>query len=77
MDFKDAQKYSDYLHIKGYCQTREHLNNHDLGKEADKTFDHQKFLLNVYEVYDNKNLHKTFGTKLLEMFIPSKENNTY
>ncbi|QQV75155.1 hypothetical protein H6P87_00701 [Rickettsia tillamookensis] len=76
LDFKDAQKYSDYLHIKGYCQTREHLNNHDLGKEADKTFDHQKFLLNVYEVYDNKNLHKTFGTKLLEMFIPSKENNT-
>ncbi|GAA5252479.1 hypothetical protein KNCP2_07670 [Candidatus Rickettsia kedanie] len=52
------------------------MNNHDLGKEADKTFDHQKFLLNVYEVYDNKNLYKTFGTKLLEMFIPSKENNT-
>ncbi|MFV9873841.1 MAG: patatin-like phospholipase family protein [Rickettsia conorii subsp. raoultii] len=76
LDFKDAQKYSDYLHIKGYCQTREHLNNHDLGKEADKIFDHQKFLLNVYEVYDNKNLHKTFCTKLLEMFIPSKENNT-
>lgn len=53
LDFKDAQKYSDYLNIKGYCQTREHLNNHDLGKEADKTF----------------------GTKLLEMFISSKENN--
>lgn len=52
------------------------MNNHDLSKEVDKTFDHQKFLLNVYEVYDNKNLHKTFGTKLLEMFIPSKENNT-
>jgi len=75
LDFKDAQKYSDYLHIKGYCQTREYLNNHELGKTVDKTFDHQKFLLNVYEVYDNKNLHKTFGTKLLEMFIPSKENN--
>lgn len=45
LDFKDAQKYSNYLHIKGYCQTREHLNNHDLGKEADKIFDHQKFLL--------------------------------
>ncbi|HJD60215.1 MAG TPA: patatin-like phospholipase family protein [Rickettsia endosymbiont of Omalisus fontisbellaquei] len=75
LDFKDAQKYSDYLHIKGYCQTREYLNNHELGKKTDKTFDHQKFLLNVYEVYDNKNLHKTFGAKLLEMFIPSKENN--
>nr|WP_305140721.1 patatin-like phospholipase family protein [Rickettsia endosymbiont of Proechinophthirus fluctus] len=45
LDFKDAQKYSNYMHIKGYCQTREHLNNHDLGKEADKIFDHQKFLL--------------------------------
>jgi len=76
LDFKDAQKYSDYLHIKGYCQTKEYLNNHELGKEADKTFEHQKFLLNVYEIYDNKNLNKAFGTKLLEMFIPSKENNT-
>ncbi|AFE51028.1 phospholipase [Rickettsia prowazekii] len=76
LDFKDAQKYCDYLHIKGYCQTLEHLNNHDLTKKIDKTFDHQKFLLNVYEVYDNKNLHKTFGTKLFEMFIPSKENNS-
>lgn len=76
LDFKDAQKYSDYLHIKGYCQTREYLNNHELGKEADTTFQYQNFLLNVYEVYDNKNLHKTFGTKLLEMLVPSKEKNT-
>jgi len=75
LDFKDAQKYSDYLHIKGYCQTREYLNNHELGKEADKTFDHQKFLLNVYEVYDNKNLHKTFGTKLLEMLTSLDEKS--
>nr|WP_275449999.1 hypothetical protein [Rickettsia peacockii] len=36
----------------------------------------KNFYYNVYEVYDNKNLHKTFGTKLLEMFIQSKENNT-
>lgn len=75
LDFKDAQKYADYLHIKGYCQTREYLNNHELGKKADKTFEHQNFLLNVYEVYNNKNLNKTFGNKLLEMFLPSKENN--
>jgi len=74
LDFKDAQKYSEYLHIKGYCQTKEYLNNHEIGKDADQAFKHQNFLLNVYEVYDNKNLHKTFGTKLLEMFIPSKEN---
>lgn len=73
LDFKDAQKYSDYLHIKGYCQTREYLNNHELGTEADKTFEQQNFLLSVYEVYDNKNLHKTFGTKLLEMLISSNE----
>ncbi|MCZ6902652.1 MAG: patatin-like phospholipase family protein [Rickettsia endosymbiont of Ixodes persulcatus] len=75
LDFKDAQKYSDYLHIKGYCQTREYLNNHELGKAADKTFEYQNFLLNVYEVYDNKNLHKTFGTKLLEMFDSSGERS--
>ncbi|MGX6960625.1 MAG: patatin-like phospholipase family protein [Rickettsia endosymbiont of Pentastiridius leporinus] len=75
LDFKDAQKYADYMHIKGYCQTREYLNNHELGKEADKTFEYQNFLLNVYEVYDNKNLNKAFGTKLLEMFIPSKEKS--
>ncbi|WP_342225563.1 patatin-like phospholipase family protein [Rickettsia endosymbiont of Urophora cardui] len=75
LDFKDAQKYANYLHIKGYCQTMEYANNHGLAKEKDKTLEHQKFLLNVYEVYDNKNLNKTFGTKLLEMFIPSKENN--
>nr|WP_253307613.1 patatin-like phospholipase family protein [Rickettsia endosymbiont of Ceutorhynchus assimilis] len=73
LDFNDAQKYADYLHIKGYCQTREYLDNHQLGKEADKTFEHQKFLLNVYEAYNNKNLNKTFGTKLLEMIIPSNE----
>lgn len=36
LDFKDAQKYSDYLHIKGYCQTREYLNNHELGKKPIK-----------------------------------------
>lgn len=73
LDFNDAQKYADYLHIKGYCQTREYLDNHQLGKEADKTFEHQKFLLNVYEIYNNKNLNKTFGTKLLEMIIPVSE----
>ena len=75
LDFKDAQKYANYLHIKGYCQTMEYVNNHGPTKENDKTLECQKFLLNVYEVYDNKNLNKTFGTKLLEMFIPSKENN--
>ncbi|HJD65037.1 MAG TPA: patatin-like phospholipase family protein [Rickettsia endosymbiont of Diachasma alloeum] len=75
LDFKDAQKYANYLHIKGYCQTMEYANNHGLAKEKDKTLECQKFLLNVYEVYDNKNLNKTFGAKLLEMFIPSKENN--
>ncbi|WP_422229568.1 patatin-like phospholipase family protein [Rickettsia endosymbiont of Halotydeus destructor] len=73
LDFNDAQKYADYLHIKGYCQTREYLDNHQLGKEADKTFEHQKFLLNVYETYNNKNLNKAFGTKLLEMIIPAGE----
>ncbi|WP_395476689.1 patatin-like phospholipase family protein [Rickettsia endosymbiont of Pantilius tunicatus] len=75
LDFKNAQKYANYLHIKGYCQTMEYANNHGLAKEKDKTLECQKFLLNVYEVYDNKNLNKTFGAKLLEMFIPSKENN--
>ncbi len=75
LDFKDAKKYANYLHIKGYCQTMEYANNHGLAKEKDKTLECQKFLLNVYEVYDNKNLNKTFGTKLLEMFMPSKENN--
>ncbi|XVN41737.1 MAG: patatin-like phospholipase family protein [Rickettsia endosymbiont of Argas persicus] len=74
LDFKDAQKYSDYLHIKGYCQTREYLDNHELSGKTDKAFEHQNFLLNVYEVYDSKNLYKTFGIKLLEMLMPSKEN---
>ena len=73
LDFKDAQKYADYLHVKGYCQTREYLNNHELGKETDKTFEYQKFLLNVYEIYNNQNLNKTFGIKMLDMFISSDE----
>jgi NTE family protein len=75
LDFKDAQKYADYLHTKGYCQTREYLNNHELGEAADKTFEHQSFLLNIYEIYNNKNLNKTFGMKLLDSLI-AKDNQT-
>lgn len=73
LDFNDAQKYADYLYNKGYCQTIEHCENFELGAEADKTFEHQKFLLNVYEVYNAKSLNKTLGTKLLEMVTGSNE----
>ncbi len=47
-----------------------------LAKKQIKYLTIKNFYYNVYEVYDNKNLHKTFGTKLLEMFIQSTENNT-
>ncbi|MCC8371441.1 MAG: patatin-like phospholipase family protein [Rickettsia endosymbiont of Pseudomimeciton antennatum] len=72
LDFDDAQKYAGYLHIKGRFQTLEYLDNYELGKGVDKTFEHQKFLLNVYEAYDNENLNKTFSQKLLGHIIPSK-----
>ncbi len=72
LDFDDAQKYAGYLHIKGRFQTLEYFNNYELGKGVDKTFEHQKFLLNVYEVYDNKNLNKTFSQKMLDHIIPEK-----
>lgn len=72
LDFDDAQKYAGYLHIKGRFQTLEYLDNYELGKGVDKAFEHQKFLLNVYEAYDNENLNKTFSKKLLDHIIPSK-----
>ncbi|WP_425363374.1 patatin-like phospholipase family protein [Candidatus Tisiphia endosymbiont of Hybos culiciformis] len=72
LDFDDAQKYADYLHIKGRFQTLEYLDNYELGKGVDKTFEHQKFLLEVYEVYDNENLNKTFPQKMLDHVIPPK-----
>ncbi|WP_341756705.1 MULTISPECIES: patatin-like phospholipase family protein [unclassified Candidatus Tisiphia] len=79
LDFDDAQRCADYLHIKGRFQTLEYLDNYELGKGVDnyelgegvdKTFEHQKFLLNVYEVYDNENLNKTFFQKMLGYVIP-------
>ncbi|MCC8417993.1 MAG: patatin-like phospholipase family protein [Rickettsia endosymbiont of Bryobia graminum] len=73
MDFDDAQKYSSYLHIKGYLQTLEYLDNHQVGKEVDKNFNQQKFLLSIYEEYDKDNLNKTFSQKILDQIIPSKK----
>ncbi len=72
LDFDDAQKYAGYLHIKGRFQTLEYLDNYDLGENVDKNFERQKFLLSVYEAYDNENLNKTFSQKLLGHIIPSK-----
>ncbi|MCC8416518.1 MAG: patatin-like phospholipase family protein [Rickettsia endosymbiont of Gnoriste bilineata] len=72
LDFDDAQKYVGYLHIKGRFQTLEYLDNYDLGENVDKNFERQKFLLSVYEAYDNENLNKTFSQKLLGHIIPSK-----
>ncbi|WP_375329736.1 patatin-like phospholipase family protein [Candidatus Tisiphia endosymbiont of Nemotelus uliginosus] len=72
LDFDDAQKYAGYLHIKGRFQTLEYLDNYELGKGVDKNFEQQKFLLSVYEVYDNDNLNKTFAHKMLDHIIPAK-----
>lgn len=72
LDFDDAQKYAGYLHIKGCFQTLEYLANYELGKGVDKNFEQQKFLLSVYEVYDNDNLNKTFAHKMLDHIIPAK-----
>ncbi|MDN3030911.1 MAG: patatin-like phospholipase family protein [Candidatus Tisiphia sp.] len=72
LDFDDAQKYAGYLHIKGRFQTLEYLDNYELGKGVDKNFEQQKFLLSVYEVYDNDNLNKTFAHKMLDHIIPVK-----
>lgn len=73
LSFDDAEKYASYLHIKGCFQTLEYLDNFELGKEVDKAFEQQKFLLNVYEVYDNENLNKTFFNKLLDHIAPPEE----
>ncbi|WP_375334007.1 patatin-like phospholipase family protein [Candidatus Tisiphia endosymbiont of Xenochironomus xenolabis] len=72
LDFDDAQKYAGYLHIKGRFQTLEYLDNYELGKGVDKNFEQQKFLLSVYEFYDNDNLNKTFAHKMLDHIIPAK-----
>ncbi|MCC8483503.1 MAG: patatin-like phospholipase family protein [Rickettsia endosymbiont of Labidopullus appendiculatus] len=72
LDFDDAQKYAGYLHIKGRFQTLEYLDNYELGKRVDENFKQQKFLLSVYEVYDNDNLNKTFSHKMLDHIIPAK-----
>lgn len=73
LDFDDAQKYSGYLHIKGYFQTLEYLDNHQVGKDVDRNFNHQKFLLSVYEEYDKDNLNKAFPRKILEQIIPKEQ----
>ncbi|MCC8399487.1 MAG: patatin-like phospholipase family protein [Rickettsia endosymbiont of Platyusa sonomae] len=72
LDFDDAQKYAGYLHIKGRFQTLEYLDNYDLGENVDKNFELQKFLLSVYEAYDNENLNKTFSQRWLGHIISSK-----
>ncbi len=76
LSFDDAEKYASYLHIKGRFQTLEYLDNFELGKGVDKAFEQQKFLLNVYEVYDNENLNKTFFNKLLNHIAPPPPEET-
>ncbi|XVN43245.1 MAG: patatin-like phospholipase family protein [Candidatus Rickettsia vulgarisii] len=73
LDFDDAQKYSGYLHLKGYFQTLEYLDNHQLGKDGNKNLNNQKFLLSVYEEYDKDNLNKAFSRKMLEQIVPEKK----
>ncbi|MFU7502778.1 MAG: hypothetical protein ACE1S7_05065 [Candidatus Tisiphia sp.] len=73
LDFDAAEKNVRYLNTKACIQTLEYLDNFELGKEVDKAFEQQKFLLNVYEVYDNENLNKTFFNKLLDHIAPPEE----
>lgn len=73
LSFDDAQKYAPYLHLKAFFQTSRYLKNLELGKEVNKAFEQQEFLLSVYEVYDNENLNKTFFNKLLDYIVPSEE----
>lgn len=69
LSFDDAQKYADYLGIKGFIQTSEYLDNHQIGKECSPAFPYQKFFLEVYEHYDAENLNKSGVSKLIDAII--------
>ncbi|WP_341755709.1 patatin-like phospholipase family protein [Candidatus Tisiphia endosymbiont of Ptychoptera albimana] len=76
LSFDAAKKYAPYLHTKAYLQTSKYLKNLGLGKEVNKAFEQQEFLLSVYEVYDNENLNKTFFNKLLDHIAPPPPEET-
>jgi predicted acylesterase/phospholipase RssA len=54
LSFDAAQENNEYLTIKGYTETKGHLQNHAIGNSADDTHIHKKFLLNVYERLEEK-----------------------
>jgi len=49
LSFDEAQRKAEYLHVKGYIETMGHLQNHEIGRDVDKHYVNQKFLLGVYE----------------------------
>lgn len=65
LSFDKAQEKAQYLHIKGYLQTMDHMNNHELGSTIDQTLGHKNFILGVYEESLKQSTFQSWKNKII------------
>ena len=72
LGFTDAMNNADYLVVKGYIQTMNHLDNHNMCnmKEIDPNLREKEFMLSVYEKI---NFDRSMATSFVDRLIGGKE----
>lgn len=69
LSFDDAQRKSEYLHVKGQIQTARHFENHEIGENRDKNLGRKEFVLSVFEQGEKRGILSS----LKEKFIGGKD----
>jgi hypothetical protein len=69
LGFTEAMQNADYLATKGYIQTMNHMDNHDIGK-IDPNLRQKEFMLSVYEKIS---FDRSVATSFVDKLIGGKE----
>lgn len=77
LGFTDAMNNADYLATKGYIQTMNHIDNHEMGK-VDPNLRDKEFMLSVYEkMHFDRSTARGFVDKLIGQKETKLENVLY